>query len=1098
DHFVFEAIGEKLNNCLDQLGDSVKAKEIKHLHQSLPDEQTKRIRDYSRAAEGKRLMKVFYSAIGNEKIKKFEEFCKNYQGFNLASEDFNEEPTQEVEIQPKFNSKGNYIHRKKEDRVKDVKYDNYFLDFVIKPDEKIITVNDAKDKHKQLEIQTENMIKTIFPPADDDHFVFEAIGEKLNNCLDQLGDSVKAKEIKQHRTSVLTRVPLYNYEKADKRPDYCKKEPWKLTDEEKICVEAYKKEHQYYERTGLAVNIAKCPFLAIVDININKKLETSDKTAIKEEILKKIGDSKLNVGLVETAHGGLHIYCNTGCICLDNNSIVAVISNEKYAVDIFACAYPENDLPSWDQLRMKYDEKVDRNDENKIRKLRNVVLPFSKIKDKSHDKLSHRRIATSEVLEYNQLNQVFHMKNWNSLADVFGSLNFDINIIKYKRKVYRKIQENVDNIDLTYEQAIILINGLENVIVHNYISNKDNNEASLFTLFLYINSLRKIPQLDEAFMNEIYDSERDLPGLTVKAGENLDSKREQLQNKSSSPYYLQSLIKNINQEYYKENFLPTLIKKVDSTQSHHQITINTDDSNSIKEEPKDFYILLVHFIDKIHFLYISDTQALTGLAYYPVCKLHAVKVNDKLGNWNRDLRRHIEQCKQNKQWLEALFEEAKQVKADNMYDDIDVPYDIPVPVLGFNSAHFDMIFVLPYLTNYKWHITNYLGDFSHIKRVEVRHKITGVRIQFLDAEMLVTKMKHKEFVNDFGKKSNKRSDNKGIFPYTAFNTTNYNEVLNIIEPFEQNKFFNELTQQKLSNSDYFDYLLDQMIIIVNQHGQVIDTIKKFNNRWDYLQYYNELDTFIMIEPIDNLIKMNFNNDLDMFNYLSMTSCANATKYKMCCDDLDLNSRYTTKDDPALKQFTPIVLTQEHWNKKVSNDNTQDTNAGRDIQDNVNQADFEYFRDIIKGGQCWFCEVRFTNKNPSTLDRIDNSLGHSKNNVQLACQWCNVKRGNRDPFITKGLIQLKRYYLAKGLPMPLTDEDTYHKIRPNTAGGLANAFHRYNVKDETHFNKLKLEGQQVVSYDLDYVMTHVCGYDFNSLYPSVMSGIPHDFIKYTGH
>lgn len=50
---------------------------------------------------------------------------------------------------------------------------------------------------------------------------------------------------------------------------------------------------------------------------------------------------------------------------------------------------------------MKYDEKVDRNDENKIGKLRNVVLPFSKIKDKSHDKSSHRSIATSEVLEYN-------------------------------------------------------------------------------------------------------------------------------------------------------------------------------------------------------------------------------------------------------------------------------------------------------------------------------------------------------------------------------------------------------------------------------------------------------------------------------------------------------------------------------------------------------------------------------------------------------------------------------------------------------------------------------------------------------------------------
>jgi hypothetical protein len=48
-------------------------------------------------------------------------------------------------------------------------------------------------------------------------------------------------------------------------------------------------------------------------------------------------------------------------------------------------------------------------------------------------------------------------------------------------------------------------------------------------------------------------------------------------------------------------------------------------------------------------------------------------------------------------------------------------------------------------------------------------------------------------------------------------------------------------------------------------------------------------------------------------------------------------------------------------------------------------------------------------------------------------------------------------LAKGLPMPLTDEDTYHKLRPNITGGLANSFHRYNVKDETHINKLKLEG-----------------------------------------
>ncbi|KAA6361798.1 MAG: hypothetical protein EZS28_042675, partial [Streblomastix strix] len=305
-----------------------------------------------------------------------------------------------------------------------------------------------------------------------------------------------------------------------------------------------KYEQIYKERTGLAVNISKCPFLAIVDIDINKKLENSERIAIREEILKKIKESKLNVGLVQTAHGGLHIYCNTGCIYLDNNSMVAAISNEKYAVDIFACAYPANELPSWNQLRMKYDEKIDLNDKNKIGKLRNVVEPFSIIKDKEYDKNLHCYRDISGELEYKQLNGVFCMENLNNLADVFGALNFDIGAIKYKRKAYREFMCNDEgeNIDLTQEQAMVLINGLENLTVHNYVSDRDNNEASLFTLFLSINSLSKIPDADEDFMNEIYDKISELPGLTEKARENFDNKREQLEDKSSSPFYLFSLL----------------------------------------------------------------------------------------------------------------------------------------------------------------------------------------------------------------------------------------------------------------------------------------------------------------------------------------------------------------------------------------------------------------------------------------------------------------------------------------------------------------------------------------------------------------------------
>jgi hypothetical protein len=59
--------------------------------------------------------------------------------------------------------------------------------------------------------------------------------------------------------------------------------------------------------------------------------------------------------------------------------MVKVITTEKYDVDVFACAYPDNELPSWDMLRMKYADKVDPNDKDKIGKLRNIVLPGSKI-----------------------------------------------------------------------------------------------------------------------------------------------------------------------------------------------------------------------------------------------------------------------------------------------------------------------------------------------------------------------------------------------------------------------------------------------------------------------------------------------------------------------------------------------------------------------------------------------------------------------------------------------------------------------------------------------------------------------------------------------
>jgi nickel-dependent lactate racemase len=44
----------------------------------------------------------------------------------------------------------------------------------------------------------------------------------------------------------------------------------------------------------------------------------------------------INVGLVKTAHGGLHVYCNLGNYKLPSNRCVKAIKTDNFDVDIFA------------------------------------------------------------------------------------------------------------------------------------------------------------------------------------------------------------------------------------------------------------------------------------------------------------------------------------------------------------------------------------------------------------------------------------------------------------------------------------------------------------------------------------------------------------------------------------------------------------------------------------------------------------------------------------------------------------------------------------------------------------------------------------------
>ncbi|KAA6370127.1 MAG: hypothetical protein EZS28_034345, partial [Streblomastix strix] len=308
--------------------------------------------------------------------------------------------------------------------------------------------------------------------------------------------------------------------------------------------------------TGKAINIADCPYLAIVDIDIDKKLSEEERNLVRNELLENIYQSELNVALVKTGHGGLHIYCNMDPLILfAGNSMVKKITTEKYDVDIFAC--------------------VDYNESKRC-----VVLPDSRIKDFEYDTVNKRQQPKqpNQVFKYEKLGNAkikFDKKKDRSLiSQVSQVLGFDIELIKYHEQPEQddKASQDVNMIKL---QADILINGLNNLIIHNYAA-KSEKETTLFKLFSSVNGMKAVADVDLQWINEAYSKISQIQGLTIKARSNFDRTRIRLAERSCTPHYIEKLVRLTNEKYYNSEYLPTQVKSED-TKSQSSNKSNSDD-----------------------------------------------------------------------------------------------------------------------------------------------------------------------------------------------------------------------------------------------------------------------------------------------------------------------------------------------------------------------------------------------------------------------------------------------------------------------------------------------------------------------------------------
>lgn len=445
-------------------------------------------------------------------------------------------------------------------------------------------------------------------------------------------------------------------------------------------------------------------------------------------------------------------------------------------------------------------------------------------------------------------------------------------------------------------------------------------------------------------------------------------------------------------------------------------------------------------------------------------------------------------------WLLSLFDEAYSMREDNLIPGVPVELQTEqginksqesfptyvITVLGFNSARFDLNILFSELRSDSWIIKSFLGNTNSFKQVMIQRTMykCNIVLRFIDAKALSGPGTLRDFVKSFGSEG---CDEKGVFPYEAFDETNYNEVLSKTEPFEQKDFYSYLNQSEMSDKEYMLYLEDA---------------KNFQTRWDYLRHYNELDVRAMISPIDNIIEFNWEYKVDALINLSLSANASSIKYALAYKDFDPHNDYSTNNTCEIFKITP-----EFWKKKCEGYMKQDLKAQRDVTDILTVDDYEDMMKVYEecGYKCYLCHERFTDNNKPTLDRIDNKRCHSKDNVLFCCQSCNIYKSNRDMDEVRLLIQLRKYCLKNNLPMTIPHEPVYHVLRNGITGGLSNVLHRVNEKGKTHINHLFYDKNKktVISEDNDYVMTHVCGTDFNSLYPSSFSSVENPNIPYTG-
>ncbi|KAF0688759.1 Aste57867_19665 [Aphanomyces stellatus] len=130
---------------------------------------------------------------------------------------------------------------------------------------------------------------------------------------------------------------------------------------------------------------------------------------------------------------------------------------------------------------------------------------------------------------------------------------------------------------------------------------------------------------------------------------------------------------------------------------------------------------------------------------------------------------------------------------------------------------------------------------------------------------------------------------------------------------------------------------------------------------------------------------------------------------------------------------------------------------------------------------------FLTKDTASVDRINNSIGHSNDNIKIACISCNVARKDMSPHAFKKMKfeQFHRNRLVHSIDE--AQKEVYEMMKANTsiAGGPAIIYKRFAEAMKTYIRAINWQGNADEKAKL---CKKIIGFDANALYLWALSGV----------